>query len=155
MDVFLSFLPSSFPPLVVAISNSLCLWVEDLVTLHLMLFIWLRTYFPGGWDGKSVCLQCGRPGFDPWVRKIPWRRKSQPTPVFLPGKSHGRRSLVGYSPWGCKELDTTERLHFHMVKLKVFHITLFYQFVSSLPSLTARSSFMLIKLLKINCHWAF
>ena len=42
-----------------------------------------------------------------------WRRKWQPTPVLLPGKSHGWRSLVGYSPWGCKELDTTERLHFH------------------------------------------
>ena len=40
-----------------------------------------------------------------------WRRKGQPTPVFLPGKSHGRRSLVGYSLWGRKELDTTERLH--------------------------------------------
>ena len=41
-----------------------------------------------------------------------WRRKWQPTPVFLPGKSHGLRNLVGYSPWGHKELDTTERLHF-------------------------------------------
>ena len=49
---------------------------------------------------------------DPWVRKIPWRRKCQPTPVFLPGKSHGQRSLAGYGPWGCKELDTAERLHF-------------------------------------------
>ena len=56
--------------------------------------------------------ECGRPGFDPWVRKIPWKRKWQPTPVLLPGKSHGLRSLVGYSPWGLKELDTTERLHF-------------------------------------------
>ena len=46
--------------------------------------------------------------FHPWVRKIPWRRKWQPTPVFLPGKSHRQRSLVGYSPWGHKELDTTE-----------------------------------------------
>ena len=62
---------------------------------------------------KSVCLQCGRPGFDPWVWKIPWRGKWQPTSVFLPGESHGWRSLVGYSPWGCKESDTTERLHFH------------------------------------------
>ena len=53
-------------------------------------------------------LQCGRPGFNPWVRKISWRRKWHPTPVFLPGKSHGRRSLVGYSPWGHKESDTTE-----------------------------------------------
>ena len=50
---------------------------------------------------------------DPWVRKIPWRRRWQPTPVFLPGESHGRRSLVGYSPRGGKELDMTERLHFH------------------------------------------
>ena len=47
------------------------------------------------------------------VRKIPWRRKWQPTPVFLPGESHGWRSLVGYSPRGCKESDTTEQLHFH------------------------------------------
>ena len=44
---------------------------------------------------------------------IEWRKKWQPTPVLLPGKSHGQRSLVGYSPWGCEELDTTERLHFH------------------------------------------
>ena len=51
-------------------------------------------------------------GFHPWVRKIPWRRKWQPTPVLLPGESHGGRSLVGYSPWGCKDSDTTERLHF-------------------------------------------
>ena len=51
--------------------------------------------------------------FDPWVRKIPWRRKWQPTAVFLPGKSHGLRFLVGYSPWGRKESDTTERLHLH------------------------------------------
>ena len=44
--------------------------------------------------------------------KIPWRRKWQPTPVLLPGKFHGQRSLVSYSPWGLKESDTTERLHF-------------------------------------------
>ena len=47
--------------------------------------------------------------------KIPWRRKWQLTPVFLPGESHGWRSLVGYSPWGCKESDTTEQLHFHFL----------------------------------------
>ena len=51
-----------------------------------------------------------RPEFNPWVRKIPWRRKWQPTPVLFPGKSHGQRSLVGYSPWGYKELGTTEQL---------------------------------------------
>ena len=55
-------------------------------------------------------LQCRRPRFDPWVRKMPWRRECQPTPVFLPGESHGQRSLVGYSPWGCKESDMTELL---------------------------------------------
>ena len=47
-----------------------------------------------------------------WFGKIPWRRKWQSTPELLPGKSHGQRSLIGYSPWGCKESDTTERLHF-------------------------------------------
>ena len=45
-----------------------------------------------------------------WVWKIPWRRKWQPTPVFLPGEFHRQRSLVGFSPWGCKESDVTERL---------------------------------------------
>ena len=51
--------------------------------------------------------------FDPCVGKIPWSRKWQPTPIFLPGKLHGQRSLVRYSPWGHKESDTTERLQFH------------------------------------------
>ena len=64
---------------------------------------------------KSICLQWGRPRFYPQVGRISWRKKWQPTPVFLPGKSHGCRSLVGYSPWGCKESDTTERLHFHFL----------------------------------------
>ena len=69
--------------------------------------------FFGGSDGKIVCLQCWRLGFDPWVRKIPWRRKQQPIPVLVPGKFHGWRNLAGCSPWGLKESDTTERLHFH------------------------------------------
>ena len=51
---------------------------------------------PSFWSNSHIC----------------WRRKWQPTPVLLPGKSHGWKSLVGYSPWGCKELETTERLHF-------------------------------------------
>ena len=51
--------------------------------------------------------------FDLWVGKIPWRRKWQPTPVFLPGKTHGQRSLAGYSPWGCKDLDMIEQLNTH------------------------------------------
>jgi len=60
---------------------------------------------------KKICLPSRRHGFDPCVRKIAWRRKWQPTPVFLPGKSNGQRSLVGYSPGGHKELDTTEQLN--------------------------------------------
>ena len=59
-------------------------------------------------DEEPPC-QCRRPGFDPWVGKIPWRRKRQLTPVFLPGESHGQRSLVGCSPWGRKESDTTKQ----------------------------------------------
>ena len=70
--------------------------------------------FPGGSDGKESACSAGDLGFYPLVGKIPWRREYLPTPVFLPGKSHGQRSLVGYSPWVRKELDTTERLtHSH------------------------------------------
>ena len=57
---------------------------------------------PGGSDGRE-CLQCGRPGFDPWIGTIPWRMAWQPTPVSLPGESQGWRSLAGYSPWGHTE----------------------------------------------------
>ena len=67
--------------------------------------------FPGGAGGKEPICQCKRHerrGFDPWVRKIPWRRAWQPTPVFLPGKFQGQRSLVGYSLQGHKESDMTE-----------------------------------------------
>ena len=69
--------------------------------------------FPGDASGKESscqCRRCKRQGFDPWLWKIPWSRKWQPTPVSLPGKSHGQRSLVGYSPWGRKESDVTQRL---------------------------------------------
>ena len=67
--------------------------------------------FSGGISGKEPTYQCRRlkrPTFHPYVGKMPWRRAWQPTPVFLPGEFHGERSLVGYSPWGHKELGTTE-----------------------------------------------
>ena len=80
-----------------------------------------------------------RCGFNLWVGKIPWRRAWQPTPVFLLGESLGQRSLVGYSPWGCKESDTTEQLNNtsnqisflkmtkKLVLLSILNIPLFYQ----------------------------
>ena len=57
---------------------------------------------------ESPC-QCKWPGFNPWIRKIPWRRKWQPTPVFLLGNSHRQRNLSGYSPWGCSESDAAKQ----------------------------------------------
>ena len=76
------------------------------IKLHVMKLPWWLSQY-------SICLQCRKPGFNPWVRKISWRRKWQSTPIFLPGISCGRRSLVDYSPRGRKESDTTERLHLH------------------------------------------
>ena len=58
--------------------------------------------------GAGLCLR--------FVAATGWRRQWHPTPVFLPGESHGRRSLVGRSPWGCRESDTTERFHFHALE---------------------------------------
>ena len=67
-----------------------------------------RKSFPSGSEGKASACNAGDLG------SIPWRRKWQPTLAILPGKSHGRRSLTeGYSPWGHKESDTSERLHFN------------------------------------------
>ena len=87
--------------------------LDHVINLHLIFWRPLTHClgFPGGVSGKEPACQCGRHKrwrFDPWVGKIPWRRAWQPTPVFLPGGSHGQRSLAGYSPWGRKELDTTE-----------------------------------------------
>ena len=67
--------------------------------------------FPGGTTSKEPACQYRRHKrhrFDPSFGKTPWETAWQPTPVFLPGESHGQGSLVGYSPWGCKELDTTK-----------------------------------------------
>ena len=82
---------------------------------------WLPKWFIGK-ESTWQCRRRRRHGFDPWVRKIPWRRKWQPTLVFLPGKSQGQRSLVGYSPWGCKESDTTEQTeHAHTYHQHLAH----------------------------------
>ena len=71
---------------------------------------------PGWLSGKKSTCQCRshrRCGFDSWVGKIPWRRKWQPAPAFLPGKAHGQIGLPGYGPCGCKGSDTTERPSTH------------------------------------------
>ena len=74
---------------------------------------WNKWSFPGGTSGKEPscqCRRCKRHGFNPWIKKIPWRRKWRSDPVFLPGKFHRQRSLVGYNLWDYEELDTTEQL---------------------------------------------
>ena len=76
--------------------------------------------FPHVSSGKESTCQSRRFGFNPWVRKIPWRRKRQPTPVFLPAEFHGQKSLVGCSPWGHKESDTTER-QYVVLRIKSFN----------------------------------
>ena len=68
--------------------------------------------FPGGSDGKASAYSAGELDSIPGSGRSSGVGKWQPTPVLLPGKSHGQRSIVGYSPWGCKESHTTERLHF-------------------------------------------
>ena len=67
---------------------------------------------------QDAC-QCRRCRFDPWVRKIPWKRKWQPTPVFLPGKFHGQTSLVGYSPWGRSQRVRHDWAHIHTFQEEV------------------------------------
>ena len=75
--------------------------------------------FPGGSEVKASAWNAGDPGLIPQSVRSSGKGNGKPTPVLLPGESHGGRSLVGYSSWGHKELDTTERLHFH------FHFGLF------------------------------
>ena len=89
---------------------------QGIIWAHLKILVHFVHFhgFLGGSDGKEYAGNAGDmgliPGSDPWVRKIPWRRKWQPTPVFLPGEFHEQRSLAGCSPRGHKELGTTERL---------------------------------------------
>ena len=82
------------------------LWVHTEEQQVLSFVSWWLSHKEPTFQGR----RCKRCDFDPWVGRIPWRRKWQATLVFLPGKSHGQRSLVGYSPWGCKEAKTAEQL---------------------------------------------
>ena len=75
--------------------------IEQLPVSHLF-YTWLG--FPWWLNGKELTYQCRNRGLDPWIGKIPWRREWQPTLVFLPGKFHGQKSLLGYSPRGHKRV---------------------------------------------------
>ena len=77
---------------------------------------------PGGSDSKESDSSAGDQV--PWVGKIPWRRESPPTPVSLPGESHGQRSLVGYSLWDLKESDTTEQLTLSYMRIYILTMQL-------------------------------
>ena len=107
-------------------------------SLHYFLCYYI-TGFPMWLSGKESACQCRRCEFSPWVRKMPWRREWQPTPVFLPGESHEQRSLAGYSPGGHKELDTTYQLknnnlaHRLLLPLRFFH----EQFLTNLTQSTS------------------
>ena len=101
-------------------------WVEKLTDVAAVFSIalasgkeglWLQVLFllglPRWLSGKGSTCQCRKHRFNPWVRRIPWRREWLSTPLFLPGESHGQRTLVGYSPWSHKESDTAERTSTH------------------------------------------
>ena len=79
--------------------------------------------FPDSSHGKESACNVGDQGSVPG-QEDHWRMEWQPTPVFLPGESHGRRSLAGYSPWSCKELDTTEQLMLSLAKFSFYVLLL-------------------------------
>ena len=112
------------------VSASITSWASSYSTFPLYLScwfcfsgeLWLILILCGIWASlvaqTIICLQCRRPRFDPWVGKIPWRREWQPTPIFLTREIHEQRRQAGYSPWGRKELDTTEQLtHTHTCEM--------------------------------------
>ena len=78
--------------------------------------LWVAVSFPDGSDGKASACNVGDPGSIPGLGRSPGEGNGNPLQL-LPGKSHGWRSLIGYSPWGCKESDTTEWLHFRFLPL--------------------------------------
>ena len=103
-------------------------WKDEVIcpNSHDWITIQLEICFPGCTSGKEPACQCRRHErhkLDPWVRKIPWSRKWQLIPVFLPGKFHGQRSMAGYHTWGCKELDMTEKLNTYIATPTALYVT--------------------------------
>ena len=96
----------------------LCAFMCMCVCIYMCVCVYIYTHimnmgFPGGSDGKESTCSIGTTS-SPWVRKIPWRREWQPTPLLLLGEADEQKSLVGYRPWGRIELDRTERLSMHI-----------------------------------------
>ena len=110
----------------------------------LLSFWFVKAWFPGGSDGKASARNVW-PWFDLWGRKMPWRKKWQPTPILLPRKFHGWRSLVGYSLWGHKESDMTSRVG--KIKKKKYYISIAESF-----SKTWISSIYILHL-KYQLYW--
>ena len=94
--------------------------------------------------------QCRRHGFDPWGRKIPWSRKWQPTPAFLPGKFHGQRSLVGYSPCSQKESDTSKQLN-TLAQKNLHHASVFMWNICTCISMVLVAQLFLILCNPMEC----
>ena len=104
-------------------------------------------------SGKEFSCRCRRHrgcGFDPWVGKIPWRRKWLPTTVCLLGKFHGQRSPVGYSPGGPKQSDTENTcMHVTLFSTKKYH-----KMFSGTLCLQDNDSFYETKISMVTCSWA-
>ena len=112
------------------VCSDICSFLIHLFGFLMFLFIfWIQDFFffliYFRYVSLTQTVKNRRCEFDSWVGKIPWRRKWQPSPVLLPGKFHGLSSLVGYSPWGRKELDTTEQLHIHTYAHLSFKVPIF------------------------------
>ena len=98
-------------------------WATEHAYMHMCTRLWVHTHthtqkyggFPGCSDDKNTCLQCGRPRFNPWLGKIPWRRKWLPTPVFLPGKFHGQRTLAGVHGVTKSQTRPSEFHYYHYI----------------------------------------
>ena len=127
-------LPSSYHPTILLYPVDLCLCLPQPHKInctyhcsHILLTSILFSGLPWWFSGKESTCQCRRYGFDSCIRKIPWRRKWQPTPIELPGKSHGQRSLAGYSPWGHKRvghgLATKQQQSYFQISLNhILHV---------------------------------
>ena len=91
--------------------------VKEVDSFRIIVTHYYTLGLPWWLSGRESACQCRRLGFDPWVREIPWRRKWEPTPVFLPGESHAQTSLVGYRPWGCRGRNNraTKQLRFNEI----------------------------------------